>query len=86
MKLKLAPVNPQHAVAYGDLCALISRHSATLTSIEILAIAANIVGKLVALQDQRTVSLAEAMEIVARNIERGNMEIIGALTETQGNG
>ena len=51
---------------------------------EILAIAANMVGKLVAMQDQRVVTPAIAMETVAKNIEVGNKQVIDALTNSQG--
>jgi hypothetical protein len=70
---------PEHEVAYQDLCELIRKHSNEVTSIELLAIAANMVGKLVALQDQRNISPKLAMEIVANNLECGNKQVIDGL-------
>lgn len=77
MSLYLA--KPEHEVAYQDICKLVSKHSATLTPLDILAVAANMVGKLVALQDQRKITVAMAMEIVAKNLEHGNQTIVNKL-------
>jgi F420-0:gamma-glutamyl ligase len=74
----------EHEVAYQDLCQLVSRHADELTQLDILAIAANMVGKLIALQDQRTLSPSEAMEIVIKNIERGNQQVIEHIERTEG--
>jgi hypothetical protein len=41
-------------------------------------------GKLVALQDQRTVLPAMAMEIVAQNIECGNKQVLERLSQSKG--
>jgi hypothetical protein len=82
MSLKLA--KPEHEVAYQDLCALVNKHAAKLTSLELLAIASNMLGKLVALQDQRTVSPALAMEVVAQNIEHGNKMVLDQLMQSKG--
>ena len=65
---------PEHEVAYQELAELAGRHAAKVNADELLAIAANMVGKLIALQDQRTVTPVMAMEIVARNIEIGNQQ------------
>lgn len=78
-KIKTFLASPQHEVAYKDLTALLKKHSNHLTPLDILAIAANMVGKLIALQDQRTVTPEMAMEIVAQNVEQGNLHIIGDL-------
>lgn len=43
---------PEHEVAYQDLAKLIRKHADKVTSLELLAIGANMIGKLVALQDQ----------------------------------
>lgn len=75
---------PEHEVAYADLCALVSKHADKLTAAELLAVAANMLGKLVALQDQRHVTPREALEIVARNIEHGNQQVLELLLETVG--
>ena len=82
MSLHLA--KPEHKAAYQDLCELVNRHASELTSLELLAVAANMLGKLVALQDQRTVTPSMAMDIVAQNIEHGNKEVMDQLAQSQG--
>jgi hypothetical protein len=70
---------PEHEVAYQDLANLLRKHADKLSSLEMLAVGANMVGKLIALQDQRTVTPELAMKVVAANIEMGNQHLIGAL-------
>jgi len=76
---------PEHEIAYHDLCEFVRKH-ADLTSLELLAVAANMVGKLIALQDQRAISPSLAMELVAKNIEHGNKQVIDQLARSQNNG
>lgn len=70
---------PEHEVAYQDICALVSKHAGKLSAAELLAIAANMVGKLVAMQDQRKMTPEAAMEIVAKNLELGNIQVLANL-------
>jgi hypothetical protein len=82
-KVKIA--RPEHEVVYRDLVALINKNAGKLTALEILAVAANMLGKLVAMQDQRTVSPSAAMDVVIKNIEFGNKQVIDQLRdETKG--
>ena len=74
----------EHEVAYQELCQFLSRHSEKLTKLEMLAVAANMVGKLIALQDQREVTPTTAMDIVAKNIEYGNKEVLEQLQQSKG--
>lgn len=82
MSLHLA--KPEHEAAYQDLCALVNKHASKLTAEELLAVAANMLGKLVALQDQRSMSTTKAMEIVVRNIEHGNKQVMDQLSQSKG--
>ncbi len=82
MSTKMA--SQAHEVAYQDLVALVNKHADAMTPIEILAVAANMVGKIVAMQDQRIVSPALAMETVARNIEHGNQQVLAELMKSEG--
>lgn len=75
---------PEHEVAYQDLAKLIRKHADKVTSLELLAIGANMIGKLVALQDQRMVTPEKAMKVVADNIEAGNQQVIDELAKTTG--
>lgn len=84
MKTSLHLAKPEHEVAYQDLCQLANKHAAKLTSLELLAVASNMLGKLVALQDQRTISPSMAMEVVAQNIEYGNKQVLDQLSKSRG--
>lgn len=75
---------PEHEVAYQDLCTLVNKHADKLSALELLAIAANMLGKLIAMQDQRTATPELAMEIVARNLEIGNQQALDYLAKTLG--
>ena len=75
---------PKHEVAFQDLCGLVSRKANEMTALELLAVASNMVGKLIALQDQRTMTPDAAMRIVMRNIEIGNQQAYAELQDTKG--
>ena len=81
---KIINAIPDHEVAYQDLCELCRKHEAKVSALELLAIASNMVGKLVAMQDQRTVSPSAAMEVVALNIEHGNKQVVDGLSNSIG--
>ena len=70
--MSIHKAKPEHEVAYQDLCKLVSKHANHVSALELLAIASNMVGKMLALQDQRTVTPEMAMELIAKNIEYGN--------------
>lgn len=76
----------EHEVAYQDLLRLISKHADKMTKLELLAVAANMVGKLVALQDQRTVSVSMALEVISENIAQGNKQLLELLSKSVGRG
>ena len=82
MSLHLA--KPEHEVLYQDLCKLIGKHGDKVSAQEMLAVAANMLGKLVAMQDQRVMSPAMAMEIVAQNLEHGNKMAVDQLANSKG--
>lgn len=75
---------PEHEVAYQDLVALVRKHAAKLSAVELLAVAANMLGKLIAMQDQRKLTPDAAMKIVADNIEAGNAQVLEQLASTSG--
>lgn len=82
--MSLHQAKPEHEVAYQDLCALVNKHADRLSALELLAVAANMLGKLVALQDQRKVTPAMAMEVVAQNIEHGNQQVLAQIAQSKG--
>jgi hypothetical protein len=75
---------PRHAAFRDDLIAVLRKHGDDVSAPEMLALASHMVGQLVALQDQRTMSPERAMEIVAANIETGNHEVIEGLLDSKG--
>lgn len=77
--MKLILARPEHEVSYQDMLDLCSRHKDKMTKLELLAVAANMVGKLVALQDQRVTTPKQAMEVVAKNLEHGNEQVLEEL-------
>lgn len=79
------PTNAQKAFRHAMLDVM-KAHGADLPADQLLAVAAHLVGQLVAMQDQRTMTPRMAMDVVSMNIERGNLEAIESLlTETGGN-
>lgn len=82
MSVKIA--KKEHEVAYADLCALVNKHADKLSAMELLAIASNMLGKLIAMQDQRKISPDMAMEVVAQNIELGNQQIMALIANSKG--
>jgi hypothetical protein len=84
MKTRLHTAAPEHQVAYQDIVALLNKYAGKLDALEMLAVASNMLGKLVAMQDQRKVTPAMAMEIVAQNIESGNQEVLAQLAQSKG--
>jgi hypothetical protein len=76
---------PEHEVAYQELVSLVNKHAGKLSAMEMLAVAANMLGKLVAMQDQRKVTPQQALKMIAANIEIGNKQVIDRLAQTKGN-
>lgn len=75
---------PEHEVVYQDLVKLVTKHADKISELEMLAIAANMLGKMIAMQDQRAITPAQVMEIVSQNIESGNKEILETLMQNKG--
>jgi hypothetical protein len=75
MRTKSQEPTPQHKAFRDDLIAAMRKHG-HLRADELLAMAAYVVGQLIALQDQRKMTPAMAMELVAKNIEAGNQHTL----------
>lgn len=82
--MKSTTPNAQHLAFRKGLEACIAEHGKTLDAAELLAILSHLVGQVIALQDQRTVTPAMAMDLVASNIEQGNREAIAPLLNETG--
>lgn len=83
MREKLITSSAEHEALYQDLCKVLAKHE-HLPRPEMLAVAANLLGKLMAIQDQRTMTAEQAYNIISRNIMHGNAQAIAALDDTQG--
>jgi hypothetical protein len=84
MKGRVVTPNPEHEATYQEMAALMGRHGDAVTAEEMLAIGANMVGKLMALQDQRIMTRERALEIVIKNIEAGNQQVVAQLLQSKG--
>lgn len=74
-----------HRAFRGEVCALLERHGSNLSANEMLALASHLVGQIIALQDQRTMTPDLCMKIVSKNIEIGNREVFDDLAfKTEG--
>ncbi len=62
-----------------ELVTVLRRHQDTLCPAELLAVSSQLVGNLIALQDETRISPDLAMEIVLQNIEEGNRAAIADL-------
>lgn len=55
-----------------------------ISNAEMLALMAHVTGMVLAMQDQRTMTPSQGMEIIVRNIESGNRTAIEQLLESEG--
>ncbi len=69
---------PEHEAFLAELKSTLGSTGKNLQADVLLAISAQFVGMLIAMQDQRRFTPQMAMEIVARNIEVGNATAIEA--------
>ena len=69
-----------------DAIALLKKHAGHLSAEVMLALSSHLVGQIIAMQDQKTMTKDRALQIVMRNMEVGNSEVLDKLTEGQGNG
>lgn len=77
--------NATHQACMADFKAVLGKYENMLSPMEMLALAAQLVGNLIALQDQRAITPGLALEVVERNIEEGNQVAIKTfLGETKG--
>ena len=74
--MKVYCTTPEYELAYQDLLALMGRHKDSVAPVEMLAIAANVVGKLMAVQDKRKYTSEQVTQVVTENIEEGNRQAI----------
>lgn len=73
--LKSATPNAAQLAYRKALEAAMQAHGAALDASELLAVTSHLVGQIIALQDQRAMTPAMAMELVQSNIEAGNLSV-----------
>ena len=84
MRVTVHQPTAAHRAFRDDTIMLLKKHAGNLDAKEMLALAAHLVGQIIAMQDQRTVSREIALEIVTRNIEVGNAEVLSELGKSAG--
>jgi len=77
VKTTVRTPNDHHRQFRDELTAVLRKHASRLSAMEMLALAAHLVGQLIAMQDQRSLTPAMALKLVSDNIEQGNREAIG---------
>jgi len=74
----------RHQELKNDIAGVVAKYP-DMSEQEVLAMAAQVVGMLVAMQNQFKMTPDEAMTLVARNIEIGNRVVIDNLSQSKGN-
>jgi hypothetical protein len=75
--MKNRAVSPRHKAFVEAIVKALQDDFSDLPAEEMLAVTCQIVGRMVALQDQRRFTPATVMQVVSDNIEAGNRDIIG---------
>ena len=75
----MSKTSDRHEAFYQEFIALLNKHLEKNSAAEILAVASNCVGKLIAMQDQANMTPERAMQIVFANIEEGNQQSVNEL-------
>jgi hypothetical protein len=83
-RLKFQQAGIRLALLKADIDAAFGKHKDDITPMEMLAVAAQVVGMLLALQDQRKITVAQALAVVQANIEEGNQAAIAGMGAAQG--
>lgn len=74
MKTRQAEPTPDLMAFRADMLAVLDKHAGKLPADHMLSLAAHMVGQIVAMQDQRVMTPADAIDLVKKNMERGNRE------------
>lgn len=85
IRTKVVQPSEAHAKLRLSLCSVIRRKAPDMPAEEILAIFCQLVGQLIAMQDQRRFTPDSIMALVSANIEMGNQHAFDQLlNETAG--
>lgn len=69
----------QHQDFHKDALDLLRKHTGHLPAIHMLAVASQMLGQIMAHQDQRNLTVEQAWEIIGKNIEAGNQMAVDQL-------
>jgi hypothetical protein len=85
MNIPMKSVVPstEHLLVRGALERILATEAANMPADQILALVAHFLGQLIALQDHRVYTLQMVQEVIQRNIEQGNREMVEAMTRQQ---
>jgi hypothetical protein len=81
-KINTVPTSPEAEMCRQALANAMRPYADKLGPQGMLAVASAFVGQLIALQDQRTTTPAMAREIIVRNIEGANQEVVNGLRDS----
>ena len=85
MNMQVEKPRKMHKKLSRDLRLLIHKYMPEEASPElVLAIASQVVGQLLAMQDQRKHTAAQMVELIQANIEAGNQQFVVELMEADG--
>lgn len=86
MKIKSRPTDDRHKALADKLCQFLKDEAGDLPDIELLALNAQVLGMIIAYQDQYRYTPDEIMTIVRRNMEAGNRRVIEGLANSPAGG
>lgn len=76
----------KHQQVHKDFTDVLRKHQ-DLSALEMLALTSQLVGQLLALQDQRAMSKEQYLEVVIKNLENGNLGAVETfLGDVKGHG
>jgi hypothetical protein len=82
VKTKIVKTSPKHEAFYQAVAKAMKDND--IDHIEAVAVTANILGKLIAYQDQRLYTPEQMMQIVSDNIEAGNRHALEQIMSAEG--
>ncbi len=84
MRQRIEKPTLAHRSFRADVVELLQKHAGHLDAKDMLALSAHLVGQIIAMQDQQTVTREIALQIVMANIEQGNREVLDGLRANTG--
>jgi uncharacterized protein YejL (UPF0352 family) len=78
---KPRPTSPEHEAMYQEIIAVLRKHEDSVDGVETLALLANLIGKLMAFQDQRKYTPEMLLQLISTNLETGNAQAIASLRD-----